>query len=78
MFLWLLEREEGERGRETLMWERNIDRLSPEHASDADQTRSLTSNWTHNLLAHGMMLQPTELPGQGKASFLIFLKNPLF
>ena len=51
------ETERREREKETLMWERNIDQLTPVPALTRDQT--------HNLLVHGMMLQPTETPGQG-------------
>ena len=55
--LWLLIFRESGREGETLMWERNIDRLSSVHA--------LTGARTRNLLMYGMMLQPAEPPGQG-------------
>ena len=48
---------ERERERETLMWERSIDQLPPAHAPTEDQT--------HNRLAYGTALQPSEPPGQG-------------
>ena len=64
--LLMLERE---RGRETLMWERNIDWLPSIYA--------LTGNQTCNLLvcAHRMMLPPAEPPGENSRKDL--LKNVL-
>ena len=61
--LLILEREEGvgvDLG--GVGGEREINWLPPIHV--------LTKDGTHNLLVYGMMLQPTEPPGQGRNIFL--------
>lgn len=49
---------------EISMWERNIDRVPLECAQTEDQT--------HNLLANGTMLQPTEPPARANDRVFFF------
>ena len=75
IFLLILQREEAiERKTETSLWERNIDQLPPVCTPTGDQTHNLgmcpDQGSDPQLLVHGMMLQPTEPPGQGKDQYL--------
>ena len=69
---------EGERGKETLMWETSISCLSyvtlPTRDWTQTQSCALTSNWACSLLVHGPMLQPPEphRPGHGEWYFRKF------
>ena len=59
-------RAHRDRQRQTSMWETStretdINWMPPTHAR----------NWTHNLLLHRMMLQPTEPPGHGKLLYVL-------
>ena len=73
LLIGLRERERDRR--ETLMCKRNIDLLLLACALTRDQTHTsvcaLIWNRTYNLFVHGMMLQPTEPPGQGQISLIL-------
>ena len=67
MFVYFRERGKGgkrEREQEREGERENIDQLTPVHA--------LTGDRTHRLLVYGMMLQPTDPPGQGTCEFFIY------
>ena len=46
--------------------ERNIDWLPPVHTPAGGRIHNLV-HWTHDLLVHGVTLQPTEPPGEGQS-----------
>ena len=76
-------RETGrERERRTSMWERNINWLPPVYTPTGDWTHNqacaLTRDQSHSALVYGMMLQPTESPGQGWTVLLTMVKMVSF
>ena len=77
-YLFFLSSPEGERGKETLMWETSISCLSyvtlPTRDWTQTQSCALTSNWACSLLVHGLMLQTPEphRPGHGEWYFRKF------
>ena len=79
-FLLILKREEGrerkrqrQRWRQTLMWERNIDWLTPTPGlKHTTLVCSLAGNGTRNLLVYKTMLQPTEHLARTQSLFLYY------
>ena len=61
------------RGRETLMWKRNIDQLPPACGPTGDQTYkscALTGNWTQDLLVHRTTPNQLSHSSQGDPFFI--------
>ena len=72
--IFFRDKKEQGMGRETLMWERNIDWLFPACALTRDWTSNIgmCPDWESNPqpLVYGKALQPAEPPGQGHDEFL--------
>lgn len=80
MFLLILGREEGkERGRDTLMRERNVNRLSPAHPplgiEPTAQACTLTGTQTGGFLVHGTT--PNQVSHMARAWLTNFIKKTL-